>query len=428
MKILLISANTETVNMPVLPLGLACVDAALQEAGFETKSLNLMGKSDANSLLENATRDFQPDAIGISVRNIDDQSMYGTRFMLDPVKDIIAACKSFSDAPIILGGAGYSIFPNAALAYLNADMGIKGEGEAAFPELLRRVKRHDEIGDIPGLYLPHQPPRSEWRQIRYLSDVPLPRPGIHLSVPDALKKQDLWLPFQTRRGCPMNCSYCSTGAIEGRIIRKFSPDHIIRILSEYVDAGFKKFFFVDNTFNLPTSHAETLCDRLIAEKLNIKWRCIVYPSLLSNRLLEKLARAGCVEVSFGFESGSDKILRLMNKRYTSDDIRKASEMLSDQGIHRMGFLLLGGPGETRETVLESLAFADSLKLDSMKLTLGIRIYPHTNLADIARNEGIISSADNLLLPKFYFRKDLDPQWVKESVDLRIKDRPNWFMQ
>ena len=94
----------------------------------------------------------------------------------------------------------------------------------------------------------------------------------------------------------------------------------------------------------------------------------------------------------------------------------------------MGFLLIGGPGETRETVLESLSFADSMKLDSMKLTLGIRIYPHTTLADRARKENIITSDDNLLFPKFYIRKGLDAHQVKETIDQWVKDRPNWFMQ
>jgi radical SAM superfamily enzyme YgiQ (UPF0313 family) len=428
MKVLLISANTETINMPVLPLGLACVDAAVQNAGFETKTLNLMGKSDTQSLLENAIRDFQPEAIGISVRNIDDQSMTNTRFMLDPVKTMIGYCKGATDAPIILGGAGYSIFPEAALDYLGADMGIKGEGEIAFPELLRRLSCNADVADIPGVYLPNRPPRQECNRIKFLSDLALPRPRIHLSLPDAFKKADIWVPFQTRRGCPMNCSYCSTGSIEGRIIRKFPHDAAVRALAEYVSAGFTKFFFVDNTFNLPSTYAETLSDRIIDERLPIQWRCILYPLKIHPRLIEKFARAGCVEVSFGFESGSDQILRMMNKRYTAQDIRQASTILSDNGIHRMGFLLLGGPGETRETILESLSFADSLKLDSMKLTLGIRIYPDTTLSVIARKEGIIASDDPLLFPKFYIRKVLDAHWIKETLDRWIKDRPNWFMQ
>jgi radical SAM superfamily enzyme YgiQ (UPF0313 family) len=226
----------------------------------------------------------------------------------------------------------------------------------------------------------------------------------------------------------MNCSYCSTGSIEGRIIRKISPDSVVRALSEYVSAGFTKFFFVDNTFNLPPTHAEALCDLLIAENLNIQWRCILYPSRIDPRLIEKFARAGCVEVSFGFESGSDQILRLMNKRYTLQDIRHSSEILSDHGIQQMGFLLLGGPGETQDSVLESLSFAGSLKLDALKVTLGIRIYPDTPLADTAIAEGVISPHDNLLMPRYYLRKGLDANRVKALIDLWIKDRPNWFMQ
>jgi radical SAM superfamily enzyme YgiQ (UPF0313 family) len=354
--------------------------------------------------------------------------MNNTRFMLDPVKAIIERCRAVSDALIIIGGAGYSIFPQAVLNHLGADMGIQGEGEVAFPELLKRIHQRTSFEDIPGLHLPHQAPRIECGRIRRLSDVNLPRPGIHLSIPESIKKQDLWLPFQTRRGCPINCSYCSTGTIEGRIIRKFPIDQVVHAIGEYVDEGFKKFFFVDNTFNLPPAYAETFCDRLISENLNITWRCILYPSKLTPRLIEKFARAGCVDVSLGFESGSDKILQLMNKRFASSDIRKSSEILSDKGIRRMGFLLLGGPGEDTDTVLESLSFADSLKLDSIKLTLGIRIYPHTALADIAREESIIAADDNLLHPKFYIREGLDVNRVKTTLDRWIKDRPNWFMQ
>jgi radical SAM superfamily enzyme YgiQ (UPF0313 family) len=428
MKVLLISANTETINMPVLPLGLACVDSALEHAGFETQSLNLMGTSDTRSLLENSIRDFDPDAIGISVRNIDDQTMTNTRFMLDPVKAMIDGCRKITEAPVILGGAGYSIFPEATLDYLGADMGIKGEGEIAFPELLRRMQRHAPMDDVPGLYFPNRHPVNECRRIRDLSNIPLPRPGVHLSVPDGFKRKEIWLPFQTRRGCPMNCSYCSTGSIEGRIIRKFPHDAVIGALSEYVSAGFTKFFFVDNTFNLPPSHAETLCDRMIAENFNIQWRCILYPAAIHPRLIEKFARAGCVEVSFGFESGSDQILHLMNKRYTPEDIRQASAVLSDHHIQQMGFLLLGGPGETPDTLLESLSFADSLQLDALKLTLGIRIYPDTPLARIAQQEGVILPDDNLLLPKFYLRKGIDAGWAKKTIALWMKDRSNWFMQ
>jgi hypothetical protein len=110
MRVLLISANTEKINMPALPLGLACVAAATQKAGHDVKMVDLMTEKDTPSVLRGAIEGFHPDLIGISVRNIDDQNMGNPRFLLDPVKEIVTGCRSLSEAPIVLGGAGYSIY------------------------------------------------------------------------------------------------------------------------------------------------------------------------------------------------------------------------------------------------------------------------------------------------------------------------------
>ncbi len=115
----------------------------------------------------------------------------------------------------------------------------------------------------------------------------------------------------------------------------------------------------------------------------------------------------------------------MRKRFTSQDIRQSAQMLADAGISRMGFLLLGGPDETRESVLESLEFADSLKLEAMKLTVGIRIYPHTRLAETARAERVITAEDNLLFPKFYIKSGME-DWLRKTVTQWMTDRPNWM--
>jgi radical SAM superfamily enzyme YgiQ (UPF0313 family) len=424
MKILLISANTESINMPVLPMGLAFVNAALLAQGFETKAINLMGAEDAIKLLNETISEFQPDAIGISVRNIDTQDIKRPKFMLDPVKSMITRCREYSNSPIIIGGPGYSIYPEAALDYLGADMGIKGEGEAAFPALLRRIENQQPISDIPGLYLPQKGAVKARECIRQTAQIHFPLP-IHLPIPNTINKKDLWIPFQTRRGCPMNCSYCSTGSIEGRLIRKFPIQQAIETLGAYADAGYKQFFFVDNTFNLPPSYAEALCDAIIHENLNIAWRCILYPSNIQEPLVQKMAHAGCKEVSLGFESGSDDILKRFNKRFNTSDIRNTSAMLKKYGIAQLGFLMLGGPGETRQTVMQSLDFMDSLNPEAMKITTGIRIYPDTLLAAIAIKEGVIGPYNNLLMPKFYIRKELE-EWLFETISDWVTDRPNCF--
>lgn len=426
MRVLLVSANTEQINMPVLPLGLACVAATVQNTKHDVKMLNLMMQADTRKALKEAILGFDPKIIGISVRNIDDQSMENPRFLLEAVKDVVAHCREFSDATIVLGGAGYSIFPQATLNFLKADIGIQGEGESAFLTLLERLDKKNDISAIPGLYLRGHDSPSVPSRIKSLADLPLPLPEIYLSTPSTVKDQEIWIPFQTRRGCPLNCSYCSTATIEGRTIRKHDPKKVVHAISKYADAGLDHFFFVDNTFNLPASYAKTICEQLISAEVNISWRCILYPWKVNDDLVESMVKAGCKEVSLGFESGSKKILTKMNKKYSLQDVREIADRLKRFGIKRMGFLLLGGPGETRKTVNDSLEFAESLGLEAMKITIGIRIYPHTSLAKTAVKEGLIKPDDNLLLPKYYMVKDLEG-WLQKTVNAWLESRPHWMV-
>ncbi len=426
MRVLLISANSEQINMPVLPLGLAYVAAAADSRGHRVKMLNLMMHADTQNILRKTIVEFNPEIIGISVRNIDDQKMENPRFLLEAVKDAVSSCRQYSDATIVLGGAGYSIFPQAALDFLEADIGIQGEGEHSFLTLLERLRDRKDLTEIPGVHLPGRTRRSETGYIKSLSDIRLPLPDVHLSTPSALKDQEIWIPFQSRRGCPLGCSYCSTATIEGRIIRTHDPQKVVEAIARYVEAGLDHFFFVDNTFNLPNSYANALCEQLIASNLKITWRCILYPWKVDAELVAKMAKAGCREVSLGFESGSEKILAQMNKRYRPAEVRQISERLKNFGIDRMGFLLLGGPGETKATAAESLMFADSLDLEAIKITIGIRIYPHTSLSQTAIKEGLINADDNLLIPTFYITKGLE-NWLRETVNAWMETRPHWVM-
>lgn len=420
MRVLLVSANTELINMPVLPVGLACVAAATESAGHEVRLLNLMLREHSISILEETIRDFQPEVIGLSVRNIDDQVMQCPRFLLEPVKEMVACCRRISRAPVVLGGAGFSLFPRSTLSYLGADMGVCGEGEVGFVKLLEGIARKTDLARVPGLVLPKN--LSPPQRIKRLDKLPFP--GGLLSFPRRVNDQDIWLPFQTRRGCPMDCSYCSTAAIEGRVLRKNSVPIAVGSIARLADAGFSHFFMVDNTFNLPNSYAKELCGEIARRRLDIRWRCILYPWRIDEDLVRRMARAGCVEVSLGFESGSRPILRSMNKRFQPDEVRSISRLLGDHGIGRMGFLLLGGPGETKETVLQSLSFADSLELEAVKVTTGIRIYPQTGLSRMAVEEARIAADDDLLIPRFYLARNLEG-WLQETVREWMSKRPNW---
>ena len=424
MRVLFVSANTEQISLPTLPLGLGCVAAATERAGHEVKLVDLMDQTDTLPAIRAAVEGFQPDIIGISVRNIDDQAMENTRFLLDQAKGVVADCRAVSDARIVLGGAGFSLLPEAVLAYLGVEMGIQGEGEKAFTTLLDHLERGADLSGVPGLYLPGQGLQGERAFTKDLDEFPLPDDHL-LGAADA-GKEDMMISVQTRRGCPMDCSYCSTATIEGRRLRKRSPEAVVEWIARRRRAGFKKFMFVDNTFNMPAPYARELCRVLAKEGLDISWACIIYPGVGDRDLVKDMAEAGCTEASLGFESGSDRMLASMNKRFDKKVVREFSKMLADHGISQMGFQLLGGPGETQESVMESFELVDSLPLDLVKLSIGVRIYPHTALARTAVDEGVIAPDDDLLQPRFYIQKGLE-EWLRETARSWMEDRPHWFM-
>jgi len=483
-RVLLISANTETISMPTLPLGLACVAAATQKAGNDVVLLNLMFEGDPILGIKNSIEDFRPNVIGISVRNIDDQNMLHPQFLLAPVKEIVASCRRLSDAPIILGGPGYSIFPESALRYLGADMGIQGEGEVVFPLLVDRIGKGGQVSNLHGVHLPGRPTsflrkwestaevdpriragddRSPFRQgadvgavrpssllravpsalrrdaerSRSVSGIrtgePPPRhfeenldglllPAPSLWVPAGAARRKLWVPVQSRRGCPLDCTFCSTSVIEGKTVRSRSPERIVKWLAKLRETGARNFNFVDNTFNLPSDYAKDLCRQMIQAKLDLHLWCLIYPKWIDTELVELMRQAGCRQISFGFESGSDQMLHSLNKQFNRDEVIAVSNMFAEAGIERMGFLLLGGPGETKQSVEESLSLADSLNLETLKITVGLRIYPQTPLATTALAEGVISADEDLLWPRFYLTPELR-DWLPERVATCKTSRP-----
>lgn len=424
MRILFISGNREDVDIRVPALGMACVAAAAENAGHTVHVLDLLIERDPRASVLHAIHSFNPEIIAVSVRNIDDQRAHGPRFLLEQAREAIAWCKESSKVPIVLGGAGFSILPQPILEYLNADMGIQGEGEMVFPELLRRLEARENIDNLPGLYQQGKSAPGGRSFIKDLDTLPLPDPALLARSLSGARNAPV--PIQTRRGCPMSCSYCSTPTIEGRNVRWRSPESVVDWIRRWVAQAFHNFYFVDNTFNLPPSYAMQLCSHIIEAGLDISWRCILYPGGLSEKLIGMLARAGCREVSLGFESGVGSMIHRMKKQFTLAEVRAASELLRRHNIRRMGFLLLGGPGETRETVEESLTFADSLELESLRISIGIRIYPNTDIARRAREEGMISSEQDLLFPRFYLARGLEP-WLYDTIVQRLPANPTWTL-
>lgn len=413
MRVLLLSTNTETLNMAAVALGAGFVAAATRAAGHEVHFVDLLLSDDPEQALAGAVAEARPEVIGLSVRNIDDQCRERPTLLLARVRELVARLRQrCPGVPVVLGGAGYSIFPEEALAYLGADYGVAGEGEEVFPRLLERLERGESPAGLPGVFgreiaapLPAQP-------IADLAALPPPELEQWLERGPRLLGEDFWMPVQSRRGCPHRCSYCSTPAIQGCTLRHRPPEQVAAEVARLAAAGIQKLYFVDNTFNVPEAQALAIC-RLIAP-LGVRWRCIVYPQRLSEELAAAMAGAGCVSVALGCESGDPGVLRGLNKHFTPEQVVEVNARLRRHGIGRVGFLLLGVPSETHASVERSLAFVESLALDALRITIGVRIYPHTELQRLAVEQGVIAPDEPLLLPRFYLASEVDP-WIYGRV-------------
>ena len=176
MKALLVSANTESLNMPVYPVGMHLVADAVQDSGHESLTVDMFEHKDPWTVLKTRVQEFKPDVIGVTIRNIDDQSMQNTQFLLEGSREVVRGLKKMTSVPIILGGAGYSIFPDSALEYLEADMGLAGDGEITLPTLLLAMEGRLGYDAVPGLYRPGMGRVGPLCSTADLDSCPLPDP------------------------------------------------------------------------------------------------------------------------------------------------------------------------------------------------------------------------------------------------------------
>jgi radical SAM superfamily enzyme YgiQ (UPF0313 family) len=395
MKLLLISANRERDPYPVFPIGLACLAGPLSAAGHLLTVLDLCFETDPQMAISSVLSEFKPDAVIISLRNIDNVTWPATRSYLEGVSAIVALCRSA--AVTIIGGSGYSLMPVEVLAAVGADYGVVGEGEEVLPRLLDCLESGADPALLPGVL----PAGKDC----FIPPIPVGVPGTPDRTLFNVARYHLeggMANLQTKRGCPFSCIYCTYPLLEGRSMRLRPIDEIIaeirRLSEEY---GVTYIYFVDDIFNYPPDFAEELCRAMISEKLPINWSAFINPDFITQELLQAMLEAGCDAVEFGSDSGSARMLEAMGKSFTVDSIRDSSRLCHNMGIDFAHYILFGGPGETMETMLETFALMDEVKPTAVIAMTGIRIYPGTALEQIALNEGLISKGNSLLEPQFY---------------------------
>lgn len=420
MKILLISANTLKVPYPVYPLGLDYVAGAL-DSRHHVKIAD-MNEFDSPSGLGSLVRDFSPDFAGISIRNIDNTDTLSSRDFLGQYKSLVHQIRENSTARLILGGSGFTVFPREFMQALDADYGIAGEGEK-FPLLLQALENNADVESLPGIVtketgrIVYEPWENE---IRRRFDPESSSTKFYLTKGGMLN-------LQTKRGCPYRCSYCTYPHIEGSKMRFYPPREIAREARNLQDAGAKYIFITDSAFNACYDHSRKVAEAFIKAGISIPWGGFFAPTIPPADYFQLLAAAGLSHVEFGTESLSGKMLNNLQKPFVVNNVFEAHSQALKAGLHIAHYFLLGGPGEDRQTLQETLDNAEKLNKSVFFFFCGIRIYPHTALYDVALREGQITARQNLLAPVFYRSPHISDREIMQTVEDYAAGRFNWII-
>ncbi len=385
-----------------------------------------------NSLLESGISQFQPDIIGLSMRNVDDIRIDNTIYFIPELNQIMKRIRSESRAPVVLGGSAFSLFPDRLIKLSGADYGITSEGEIAILQLLNVLSVNkkpslEQLQSIGNLVYRYE------NTIKTNAAVPIDPNAICNAFRD--ESMETWyrenssiINIQTQRGCPCKCCYCTYPLIEGNRSRYRPAEQVVSEISDVKKRGNKYFFFVDSVFNTSDSHVISICEEMIRREVNIEWSCFLKPSNLSNQLIKLMAQAGLKHIEFGSDSFCDSVLYEYGKNFTFDDIYNASEWARSSNIHYAHFLITGGPGETEQTLWRSFENSKKLKKTIIFPFTGMRLFPGTALYKRAIREHIIDSSTDCLEPRFY----ISPEITKEKIDSLLKQfkttNPNWIIE
>ena len=428
LRVLLISANTEQRPDPVFPLGAAYIAAAAAQHGHTVDILDLCFLEDSGGAVASAVQAAQPDVVGISLRNLDSSAYPENTSYIDDYAALIAHIRQHTTAPIVLGGAGFTVMPETILAHLGAEVGVAGEGELAFPWVLEQMSHGAALTSTAAFTCRRVGTGVCVTPVARLGHVdgvtaPLRR---HFDVCQYHERGGT-LNIQTKRGCVFECLFCSYPLIEGARVRMRSAVAVADELQAAIeDYGVRHWFFVDNVFNAPIRHAKEVCEEIIARGLSIEWSGYLNPRFVDAELCALMARSGCKAVEFGTDSGSPRMIAVLKKEFEVDDVRRTSALCHRHGLKFCHSLIFGGPGETNETVAETMALMDEVEPTAVIAMTGIRILPGTGMVERALADGQLDPDDTLLYPRFYVAPDLGDDII-ECIEAHARTHRNWIV-
>ena len=431
MRVLLVSANRERIPDPIFPLGLAYVAAAARQAGHEVTVVDLCFGHAPLRTLAGEIRQFPPDVVGLSLRNVDNAAYPRTVDYLDQHRAVVDVLHEITTAPVILGGSGFSIMPKAYMQALDGDWGIAGEAEVDFVALLQALEEGRYPGGIPSLHGRDEPIGCSIEGTRH----PVPRRGWNdglrparnlLDYPRYIRRGGMGN-VQTKRGCVFKCSYCTYPLLEGNRFRtRMAADVVDEIESLMKDYGPHPLFFVDSILNFPRGHVESICEEILRRGVKVRWSCYATPVKLDRHQAKLMAAAGCDGIELGTDAVDDGQLGRLGKSFNAEAAERANRYCLEAGMRVCQTVIFGAPGETRASIRATCAALRRMKPTAVVAMTGVRLYPGTPLTTSLIDQGRVSSSAIGLLPAFYVEPEI-AEFLPGYLQQQAYEAGNWVL-
>ena len=382
MRVLLINPYYPISETPSPPLGLAFLAAALETAGVEVKILDLVVYPYSRQLLESLLKDFKPQMVGITA----------VTMTFDNAIRVIRDIRRLDAQILTVMGGPHVTFcaPDTLKDYPELDVVVLGEGEKTVVELAQAADHRHRWHDVNGIAFRQDSEIRNTAARDLVQDLDtLPAPARHLLALGRYRALGMPISMTTSRGCPFKCIFCVGRKMVGARVRYRNPVNVVDEMEYLNTLNFNQINIADDLFTANKKHCQSVCDEILKRGLRIKWTSFARVDTVSEEMLMRMKAAGCTAVSFGIESANSDILKTIKKGITLHQVVNAVQACNRAGIIPHASFILGLPGETPQTIKETMDFGEQLKKSG--LSYGFHLlapFPGTEVREKSRDYGI----------------------------------------
>jgi anaerobic magnesium-protoporphyrin IX monomethyl ester cyclase len=420
MKVTLISPNQISGIAGKYPnLGIGYLAAVLEKNEIDAQIWDISASSLSNRDLQIKLEREKPDIVGITSNSF---TFLHTKKIAQTIKKITPNTK------IVIGGPQATLYPRETMFNLEFDVAIHGEAEISLPNLIGNISK-ENFKDINGISYREgenvivNPPE---KLIKNIDSIPFPARHL-MPMKKYFSPIAREVPYHmmiTSRGCPFSCTYCAP--IGGKKFRVRSPtnvvDEIEELTSEY---GIKELQFYDDSFSVKKERVIQICDEIINRGLDFQWDARTRVDIIDEELLRKMKGAGCTRIRYGVEAGDQKVLDIMNKNITPEQVKEAVSLTKKVGgIEILTYFMIGTPGETLETIHKTISLAKELNTDHVRFNItnanpGTQMYKDALMRGVFSEDYWIQYARGELeyIPELFFETE---EYTKKDLEKIVK--------